>query len=86
MSADAATLKLMAKRLDERADDLIYVGRKLSSNAEGAAWTCAKADRYRAAMRSREQEFRKVAAQIHELALHLQRLAARTEAGPATGT
>ncbi len=84
MSADAATLKLLAKRLDERADDLIYVGRKLSSNAESVSWTCAKADRYRAAMRAREQEFRKVAAQLHEMALHLQRLAARAEAAPAS--
>ena len=76
MAADPATLQALAKSLNERADDLIYVGRKLANNAQGVKWTCAKADRYRAAMRARETEFRRVAAQLHELAIHLQQQAA----------
>lgn len=76
MAADPATLLALAKSLNERADDLIYVGRKLSKNAQGVKWTCAKADRYRAAMRAREAEFKRVAAQLHELAVHLQQQAA----------
>lgn len=83
MASDPATLQALAKSLNERADDLIYVGRKLSANAEGVSWTCAKADRYRAAMRAREAEFKKVAAQMHELAVFLQNKAAQAQADPA---
>ena len=80
MASDPATLQALAKSLNERADDLIYVGRKLGANAEGVNWTCAKAERYRAAMRARETEFKRVAAQLHELAVHLKHRAAQAQA------
>ncbi len=79
MAADPTTLRALARTLDQRADDLIYIGRRITANAEGVVWSCAKADRYRAAMHAREIELRRVAAQMHELALALLQRAAQAE-------
>lgn len=80
MNADAASLDALGKLLIQRASDLSWVGRKLSSNAWTATWECAKADRYLAAMQARETETRRLSLQMRDLGTYLRLKAGQMEA------
>ena len=79
MNADAAQLDALGKLLQKRAADLSYAGRKLASQAYGANWVCAKADRYQAAMEARSGETKKLATQMRELGDYLRAKASQME-------
>lgn len=86
MNADAATLDAMGQLLIQRASDLAWVGRKLSSNAWSANWHCAKADRYQSAMQAREIETRRLSVQMRELGTYLRSRAGQMEADAAAAS
>jgi hypothetical protein len=79
MNADAASLDAMGKLLIQRAYDLSWVGRKLASEAWNVNWSCAKADRYLAAMQARSTETKRLSVQMRELGQYLRRQAAEMD-------
>ncbi len=82
MNADAASLDAMGKMLIQRAYDLSWVGRKLVSEAWNVNWTCAKADRYSAAMEARSTETKRLSVQMRELGQYLRQQAAQMDQLP----
>lgn len=82
MNADAAQLDALGKLLQRRAADLSYAGRQLVSQAYGANWVCAKADRYKAAMEARSGETKKLATQMRELGDYLRAKASQLDQVP----
>ncbi|MEU8262178.1 hypothetical protein AB0C02_16310 [Micromonospora sp. NPDC048999] len=64
---DAARLEELARLLLNRADDVYYVGQQLVGKGDSADWRCAKADRFREAMRGRRGEAVRVATQLRDL-------------------
>jgi hypothetical protein len=82
MPADAAALEELAKLLLRRADDLYTVGRVLTENADAADWQCAKADRYREAMRARRTETTRLSGELVDLGRWLRMRAHAAAAAP----
>jgi hypothetical protein len=83
MNADAAALDALGKMLIQRAADLGYLGRTIESETWGVNWTCAKADRYAAAMQARQAETRRLSNQMSELGTYLRSRAAKLDAAAA---
>lgn len=68
---DAAQLEALARVLLNRADDVYYLGQQLVSKSESVDWRCAKADRFREAMRGRRSEATQIAEQLRDLGRQL---------------
>jgi hypothetical protein len=85
MTVDPARLEDLARVLLNRADDLYYVGQELVRKSDRADWRCAKAVRFREAMRGRRSEALRLATQLRELGrwLRQQSQAASATAGQA---
>lgn len=78
-----------AEELLRRADDMYFVGVELVRRAGMARWQCARADRFREAMRGRQIEATRLANVLQELGYALRaRAAAEADptAPPAAGT
>lgn len=71
MPQDPARLEELAALLLRRADDLYYVGQELVRHAEKAEWRCAKATRFREAMRARRTETTRLATELRDLGRYL---------------
>jgi hypothetical protein len=63
-----AELLDLANRIGKLGDEMGWVGDELLSRAARTEWTCAKADRYRAALAVRRTEAHRIANEIYFLA------------------
>ena len=71
MPQDPGRLEELAALLLRRADDLYYVGQELVRHADRAEWRCAKATRFREAMRARRTETTRLATELRDLGRYL---------------
>ncbi len=58
----------LANRIGRLGDEMGWIGDQLNHRANSTLWSCAKADRYRAALSVRRSEARRLANEIYFLA------------------
>jgi uncharacterized protein YukE len=68
-----------AAQIDQKADQLDALGRRIESRANGCSWTCARADRFRSSMSLGSTRTAALAQELHEIANQLKRTAASVQ-------
>lgn len=73
---DADSVDRLATRCDHDAAWLEDIGHRWTGRLDSARWSCAKAERFRGVVRSRDADARRHADELHQLATDLRRHAA----------
>jgi len=74
---DPDTLDVLASRYERRSADVTALGARLRQRGDAAAWTCAKADRFRAGMAAQQARTTQLADQLYGVAAELRSAAVR---------
>lgn len=77
---DPTTLDALGVRYQQRADDLTAIGRRIYVRADGATWTCARADRFRATVGGHQTALQRTSSELREVGMELRALASRLQA------
>lgn len=68
---DPAAIETFAAAVDRRAVEVGGIGRRLEQRAGSAAWSCQRADRFRAEMHGKRLELERSAREMHAIAQDL---------------